>query len=287
MVSVIIAAHNEEAVIGACLDALARQGVPRLQVIVSANGCSDGTAAIAVAHGATVVERTEPGKAAALNAAERVATSYPRVYLDADIVVPPGGLMRVLAGLDEIPGTLAAVPRRRVDTDDRSWPVRAYFAINERLPVFRKGLFGRGMIAVGEPGRRRFGEFPALIADDLFLDSVFEDAQKREVSAVEIVVAAPMRTRDLLARLIRVRRGNAQMRAAAALGELEISVRPSDRWAWWRDVVLPDPRLMPAAIPYVIITTVAGWRARHGRDDAWGQDASTRRTRHDEREVVA
>lgn len=275
MVSVIIAAHNEQAVIGACLDALRRQGVDDLQVIVSANGCTDRTADVAAAHGATVIDRPEPGKAGALNAAEAVATSFPRVYLDADIIVPPDGLRQVLAALSE-PGVLAAVPRRRVETAKRTWPVRAYFAINERLPVFRDGLFGRGMIAVAEAGRRRFTTFPGLIADDLFLDSVFTPAEKREAAAAEVVVEAPMRTRDLVARLVRVRRGNAQMRAAGDAGELEITVRTSDRWAWLRDVVGPHPRLIFAAVPYVVITAVAGLRARRARSVSWGQDTSTR-----------
>ncbi len=286
MVSVIIAAHNEQAVIGACLDALHRQGVEDLQVIVSANGCTDRTADVAAAHGATVIDRPEPGKAGALNAAEAVATSFPRVYLDADIIVPPAGLPQVLAALSE-PGVLAAVPRRRVETAGRTWPVRAYFAINERLPVFRDGLFGRGMIAVAETGRSRFTTFPGLIADDLFLDSVFTPAEKREAAAAEVVVEAPMRTRDLIARLVRVRRGNAQMRAAGDAGKLEITVRTSDRWAWLRDVVVPQPRLIFAAVPYVVITAVAGLRARRARSVSWGQDTSTRVNTQDETGALA
>ncbi len=287
MVSVIIAAHNEEAVIAACLDALAAQDVPHLEVIVSANGCRDRTAAVAAARGAIVIDRPQPGKAAALNAAEHVATSFPRLYLDADIIVPPGGVQKVLALLAETPGALAAVPKRRVDTAGRSWPVRAYFAINERLPVFRNGLFGRGMIAVAETGRRRFDDFPELIADDLFLDSLFAETEKAEAPDVEVTVAAPMRTADLVARLTRVRRGNAQMRAAAAGGALEVTVRGSDRWAWLRDVVRPDPRLAAAAIVYVAITALSGWRARRMRDGAWGQDTSTRRPLIDDTESFA
>lgn len=287
MVSVIIAAHNEEAVIGACLDALAEHRVPQLEVIVSANGCHDRTASIAAERGAIVIDRPQPGKAAALNAAEHVATSFPRLYLDADIVVPPGGLQEVLDVLDGTPGVLAAVPKRRVDTAGRSWPVRAYFAINERLPVFRDGLFGRGMIAVTETGRRRFDDFPELIADDLFLDSLFTATEKGEAPDVEVTIAAPMRTADLVARLTRVRRGNAQMRAAATGGALKISVRGSDKWAWLRDVALPEPRLAGAAIAYVAITAFAGWRARHTQEDAWGQDTSTRRPLSDDMESFA
>ena len=89
----IIAAYNEEAVIGACLDALRAQGTTTpMEMIVSANGCTDRTAEVAGAHGAIVIDRAEPGKSAALNAAEDVATSFPRIYLDADIVVPPGAI---------------------------------------------------------------------------------------------------------------------------------------------------------------------------------------------------
>jgi glycosyltransferase involved in cell wall biosynthesis len=98
VVSVIIAAHNEEAVIGGCLEALAREQLP-LQVIVSANGCTDATAELARSMHATVVERAEAGKAGALNAAELVAEEFPRIYLDADIVPPPGAIAALVAAL--------------------------------------------------------------------------------------------------------------------------------------------------------------------------------------------
>lgn len=277
MVSVIIAAHNEEAVIGRCLDALGRQDVSGLDVIVSANGCRDRTATVAAAHGARVVDREEPGKAAALNAAERVATSFPRLYLDADIELPDGALAHMLAALAASPGALAAVPRRRVETAGRPWPVRAYTAINERLPVFRDGLFGRGAIMLTARGRDRFDAFPVVIADDLFLDSQFAGDEKIEVADVEVIVDAPHTTRELLARLVRVRRGNFELRAAAKAGDVTTDVRTSDRWAWLREVVLPHPRLIVAAVPYVVITLIAARRARRARAVAWGQDTSTRR----------
>lgn len=277
MVSVVVAAHNEEAVIGGCLDALgAQQGGIPVEVVVSANGCSDGTAKVASAKGALVVDRPEPGKAGALNAGDAVASSFPRVYLDADIVLPADALSQVVARLDESPPVLAVVPRRRIDTSGRPWAVRAYFAINERLPAFRTGLFGRGMIAISEAGRARFEQFPAHIADDLFLDSLFADDERAQLTEVEVVVAAPHGVRDLVGRLERVRRGNAQLRAAAQAGEISDSVRPSDRWAWLRDVVLHEPRLAPSAIPYVAITLCAALLARRSNRGGWGRDESTR-----------
>ena len=280
MASVVIAAHNEEAVIGTCIDALTAQlGLQPIEVIVSANGCTDRTAQVAAERNVRVLDRTESGKAAALNAGEAVAKSFPRIYLDADIVVPPSGLERILDVLDSSPQIAAAVPLRRIDTTGRSLMVRAYFAINERLPAFRNGLFGRGMIVLTEAGRRRFSEFPALIADDLFLDSLFSSDEKCEVRTVEVVVGAPYGTRDLLNRLVRVRRGNAQMRAAASNGDIETRVRSSDKWSWLRDVVFREPRLVFAAVPYVSITVLASLLARRPNRNGWGRDLSTRTPR--------
>jgi glycosyltransferase involved in cell wall biosynthesis len=280
MPSIVIAAHNEENVIARSLDALlAQQSADPIEIIVSANGCTDRTADIARRPGVVVVDRPEPGKAAALNAGDRAATGFPRIYLDADIVVPPGGLAAVVARFAESPHALALVPRRRLDTVGRTWPVRAYFSIQEGLPVFASGLFGRGMIALTAEGRARFDTFPDLIADDLFLDAQFSNAEKVELSGIEVVVAAPFTTRDLVRRLVRVRRGNAQMRSAAAAGRVAVRVRSVNRWSWLRDVVLPHPRLLAAAVPYVLITLAASLLARRAVNpgEGWGQDESTRR----------
>lgn len=277
MASIVIAAHNEEAVLGACLSALRGESVPsQLAIVVSANGCTDRTAEIARGFdGVVVVDRPEPGKAAAMNAGDAVAEGFPRIYLDADIVVPAGGVARIEDRFRTATAPLAVVPRRRLEMEGRPWPVRAYFAINERLPAFRDGLFGRGMIAVSKEGRERFAAFPELIADDLFLDSQFTAEEKAVATDVEVVVEVPRTTRDLVNRLVRVRRGNAQMRAAAASGEIGVAVRPSDRWAWLK-VALRRPILLPATIPYVAITVIAARRARRGGGDRWERDESTR-----------
>lgn len=278
MASIVIAAHNEEAVIGGTLDSvLGQRPFGAIDVVVSANGCTDRTVAAATRPGVVVVDRTEPGKAAALNAGDLAATGFPRIYLDADIVVPPGGIDAVVARLAATPRLLAVAPRRSLDTAGRPWPVRAYFSIQERLPAYQNGLFGRGLIALSEQGRARFDTFPHLIADDLFLDSQFSDAEKGEVGAVEVVVETPFTTRDLVRRLVRVRRGNAQLRAAAGSGRIEGRVRSADRWAWLRDVVLPHPQLLPAAVPYLVISVIAGLLARRRVTAGHGWGGSARR----------
>ena len=278
MTSIVIAAHNEAAVIGRCLDALLAGARPgELDVTVVANGCTDGTAAVAGRHdGVRVLDLPRPGKAAALNAGDEAAAGFPRIYLDADIVLTTAAvraLGEALAG-----GAPAATVGRHLDLTGRPLLVRAYFAVHGRLPVFRDGLFGRGVVALSESGRARFGRFPELVADDLFLDSQFSTAEKRHVTSFSARVATPRRTRDLVRRLVRVRGGNAAMRAAAARGEVEVPVRPATRLSWLRDVVLPKPWLAPAAVCYVGITVWAGLAARRAGDGgaAWGRDESSR-----------
>lgn len=279
MPSVVIAAHNEETVIGRTLDALlASADGLQLEVVVCANGCTDQTVAAASRPGVTVIDRAQPGKAAALNAGDDAATGFPRFYLDADIVVPSGAVDHILEHFEADPPPMVVVPARRLSTNGRPWPVRAYFAISARLPAFREGVFGRGLIVVSEAGRSRFGRFPELIADDLFLDSQFAPHERVEAKDVEVVVETPYTNRDLLNRLARVRRGNAQLRSAGRRGDVSTEVRRADRWAWLRDVVLREPRLATAAVPYVGFTLLAALLARlQTHSGGWGRDESTRK----------
>ncbi len=268
MTSVVIAAHNEAAVIGRCLDALLADPPPDgLDVTVVANGCTDATAAVAATRpGVRVLSLPEPGKAGALNAGDEVAVGFPRLYLDADIVLAPGSLPKLVAAVGA--GLLAAVPGRDLDTSGRPLPVRAYYAINRRLPAFRDALYGRGAILLSAAGRARFDRFPALHADDLFLDSLFEAGEKREIAGATSRVATPRETADLIRRLVRVRAGNRAMRSAGS------TVRAARRSSWLRDVVLPRPWLAPAGVFYAAITLIAERRSRTATD--WGRDDSSR-----------
>jgi cellulose synthase/poly-beta-1,6-N-acetylglucosamine synthase-like glycosyltransferase len=93
---VLIPAYNEERVIGRCLQAIADNRRERDSVLVVADRCTDGTAEIARAFGATVLERRpgeEPGRAAARQAGLEVARRLDWdavVMLDADSVIEPG-----------------------------------------------------------------------------------------------------------------------------------------------------------------------------------------------------
>jgi glycosyltransferase involved in cell wall biosynthesis len=273
LTSVVIAAHNEEAVIGRCLDAI-RAGNPSLDITVVANGCSDRTAEVAAERpGVRVLDLAAAGKPGALNAGDAVASGFPRLYLDADVVLSADAIPRLAQAVAD--GPLAVVPRRLLDVTGRPLMVRAYYAINAHLPAYRNALFGRGAIMLSEKGRARFDEFPSMTADDLFLDSLFADGERVEVPDVTSRVATPYKTADLVRRLSRVRAGNAALRRSAE----DSAVRSSVRSSWLRDVVVPRPWLAPAAACYVGLIAAAELRARRtrGSADQWGRDESSRR----------
>ena len=267
--------------LGRCLDSLLADARPgEFEVVVVANGCTDATAEVAAARpGVRVLDLPAPGKVAALNAGDQLARGFPRIYLDADIVLPTGGLRALRDALAAGPPVLAAAPRREVDVSRSPPLVRSYYAISSRLPAFQGTLFGRGTVAISAAGRARFDQFPEVVADDLFLDSLFTTEQKVKVDAVSARVAAPRTTRDLLRRLVRVRRGNESLRAATGHAEGNHSgVRRSSRTSWLRDVALAEPRLLPAAACYAAITLTAALAARlpDRNPGGWGRDESSR-----------
>ncbi len=97
--AVVVPAHNEELVLGATLVSLTSQDYPAgcVQIVVVADNCTDGTAAIARSRGASVLERTsetERGKGYALNFAISHLLAQPLapeavVIVDADTQAAP------------------------------------------------------------------------------------------------------------------------------------------------------------------------------------------------------
>src|SRR4051795_8649084 len=87
-VSFLVPAHNEEATIGAVLDAIDRLELER-QVIVVDDGSTDRTAAIAEAKGATVIRQAHGGKGAGIRTAIPRIEGEIAVIQDADMEYDP------------------------------------------------------------------------------------------------------------------------------------------------------------------------------------------------------
>jgi glycosyltransferase involved in cell wall biosynthesis len=100
--SIIVPAYNEAALLGATLAAI-RGAADALgepyELIVVDDASTDRTAAIAIEHGARVVEVRVRHIAAARNAGARVAGGDLLVFVDADTIVPPRVLARAVAAV--------------------------------------------------------------------------------------------------------------------------------------------------------------------------------------------
>ncbi len=92
MISFIVPAHNEEALIGRTLESIAAAGDTLdldYEIVVAADTCSDRTVQIAEAAGARVVEVALRQISAVRNAGTRAARGELFIFVDADTVVPP------------------------------------------------------------------------------------------------------------------------------------------------------------------------------------------------------
>jgi glycosyltransferase involved in cell wall biosynthesis len=251
---VVVPAHDEARTIAACLASIAAEG--DFDVVVVCNGCHDATASIArsAAPDAQVVELPEADKAAALNAGDRAVHSFPRVYVDADVTFAPGALRALVEAITD--GAAAAAPHATVDTRLAARTVRSYYAIWRRLGVIDTGLCGAGVYALSARGRARFGDFPDLIADDLFVDQRF-GSDERVTVRPGVTYAAPATVRALVARKTRVFVGNLQLARRGPVCHPDR--RPGDRWY---QVVAHDPRLVTHVPAYVAVSITAKLRAR-------------------------
>lgn len=267
--AVIIPAHNEAAVIARTLRplaALAASGA--VEVVVACNGCSDATAAIAGTFpGVTVLEISEPSKAAALNAGDAACSLWPRLYLDADIEVTAEALATVFEHLST-DGALAARPAFRYDTDGADPLVQAYYRARGRLPGLQNHLWGAGAYGVSAAGHRRFPQFPHATADDAFVDSLFGQGEKPVLGATPVVVRTPKSAQELLHTLRRIYRGNE-----------ELALPPTQGFGL-RNLLRTVTGIRPLADACVYISLASLGRLQKGKslvnNGGWDRDESSR-----------
>ncbi len=274
--SVVIPAHDEQTVIGRCLSEFVGDlDDGEAEVVVVANGCSDATAEIARGfRGVRVVELAKAGKTAALNAGDGSVTAFPRIYLDADVVVGAAAL-RALAQTLDTDRALAAAPAVRFATEGRPWPVRAFYRTYEAMPYLGEQMIGTGIYAMSAAGRGRFGQFPAITADDLFVQRQFTPAERVVLSAHSFTVTTPRDTASLLKVRTRVAYGNAEL-AVTDPGDGELARSTGTSLSALTGLVRREPRRLAEVGAYAALTVAARARARRRSAATWQRDSSSR-----------
>lgn len=300
MPSVVIPAHNEERVIGRLLSALLNDGSPGdagtesvppdgLEIVVVANGCSDSTAEVASGYrGVRVVRTPVASKSAALRLGDETATSFPRLYVDADVVLG-------LADLDELcralaaPGVRAAGPERVLPMDGVATLVRWYYDVWQRLPAVREELFGRGAVAVNEDGHERLASFLTggvqVMSDDLAMAMSFGSDERIVVGDSYVEIRPPRTYADLMRRRVRAMTGNAQLATDAGSAQENRRAAPRTGVRELAGLVAREPGLLRKVVLVLKIGVFMGTavvsRARARRaadkgDATWLRDESSR-----------
>jgi glycosyltransferase involved in cell wall biosynthesis len=279
MISVIIPAHNESSVIARTLKSITDGAQPgELDVVVVCNGCSDDTAAVARSAypQANVIETSTASKTHALNLGDEAARSFPRIYVDADVVVTVDAI-RSLAQRLERGDVLAVAPTPVYDLAGCSWAVRAFYDIRSRLPSAGEGIGGSGVYALSQAGRERFGEFPTLTADDGYVRIQFQAEERETVREASSTVFPPRTIKDLIATKTRAHYGSFEL--ASLFPKLWQNRGESNNRTLIR--LFRDPRLWGKLAIYCLATSIARRRAHtrlSGGAAGWERDKTSRAT---------
>lgn len=285
MMSIIIPAHNEATVIGRLLATLLeRTSRTEFEIIVVCNGCTDDTADIARKFGSAVevIEVSVASKVYALNVGDDSATCFPRFYVDADVMVTPN-VLRALARRLEVGDVLVCSPVGQYEVSKSSWPVRQYFRVRACLPSAREGVGGSGVYALSEAGRRRFGTFPNVLADDSFVRLQFDPRERASLKSETSTVYAPRDLRSLLAVRSRIYHGLLELSSLFPTDRSHRSVENGVALA----KLAAKPQLWAGIAIYLYVSLTARARARTrqrtpgkrgglGDEIVWQRDQTTR-----------
>ena len=280
MISIVIPAHDEGLVIARTLEALITGALPgELDVVVVCNGCTDNTAAIARGFGTPVrvIETARPNKSHALNLGDLATRAFPRVYVDADVVVTLSTI-RALAKRLHKGDVIAVAPRPHFDLTGCSWPVRAFYDIRCRLPSFNEGIGGSGVYALSEIARRRFGDFPNLVADDTYVRVQCKREERETLSSVNSIVFAPHTIKDLVA--IEARADFGTFELGRLYPELVANKGESNHKALV--TLFKHPLLWPRLFIYWYVRVTARRKAKirlQTKSFVWERDETSRRAR--------
>jgi glycosyltransferase involved in cell wall biosynthesis len=276
-ISVIIPAHNEQSSILSTLRSVFEGADPALlDVVVSCNGCSDATEDLVsqFTPKVTICSTGEASKQLALSMGNAAALCERRIYLDADVQISGGDILKLASTLEN--GNLEAVaPARSLDRRGVSFMVRSYYDVWQLLPAVREGLFGRGAIGLSKSGYDRIRRLPPVMSDDLAISEAIPIVSRAIVSNSIVVIHLPRTLADLVRRRVRIVSGNKEV---DQLGMRDSHSRTSLRWLI--RFCLSSPSMAPKILVFIFVTFASrllAWLEGPSRDlNRWHRDESSR-----------
>jgi glycosyltransferase involved in cell wall biosynthesis len=274
--SVVVPVYNEAHCIAAHASALLDDlAAGQAEVVFVCNGCTDDTEAIlreTIRGRCLLLTLAVAGKANAIRHGEARLTLFPRFYVDADVMIRGAELAMLAERLGD--GCELISPTIEFGPYQGSWAARAVNDVWLSLPHAADAGFHH-VLAVSEQGRRRWNEFPDLIADDTFIAGRIPRDRRRIARDIMVTTYPPAS----LASYIRVR-----ARWARGTRELAANGYPVDRHPGQRRRLLRLALAFDTAIPtvlYVCARLVAAFLALlpSAANASWYRDHTSREVR--------
>ncbi|HEY8570607.1 glycosyltransferase [Microbulbifer sp.] len=210
--AVIIPAHNEAKTIHKLLQAI-YPGVVlgNYTVTVVCNGCTDHTAVVVQNEFPQVqcLDIARAGKTNALNEAEALGLGFPRIYVDADVLISEDSLQLLIERCKGEKEPLVVAPRGTLDTAQSDFLVRTYYRAWKKTRFYSEFGYGAGVYGLNRPAREAFATFPDIISDDGYIRALFayrniavcEQARSRVSTPANIWDLLKIKTRSKLGKL--------------------------------------------------------------------------------------
>lgn len=198
-VALVIAAHNEEAVIGERLDNALQLSYPPalLQVVVSLDGSTDGTLSVVeqyASRGVCVLANPRRGKVAAQNAGVRATASELVAFSDANSMWEPDALRRLVRPFadPEVGYVCGRLRLRDSETGDNREGHYWRYELWLRAKESRLGSITAGNGAIYAVRRSAYPELPAQHSHDIALPFRLRRRKLRSLYVPAAVAVEPM-----------------------------------------------------------------------------------------------
>ena len=214
--SVIIPAHNEEALIGNCIESiLANQQTfeGELEIIVVANACTDSTTEIAKNYNEVkVIETEQKGKPNALNLGDSAASYFPRVYVDGDLVLSNNVVHELTKDLSDKNIKITS-PRLMIDVAKiKNKLIKNHYEFWLSLPHIKDFLVGGGVYAINRKSRKAFDKFPDILSDDGYIKALFDEKERKINKNCFMYMHTPNKIEDMIYQRIRWTAGELELK---------------------------------------------------------------------------
>lgn len=228
--AIIIPAYNERNVIARTLKPL-YQGIQKgsYTITVAVNGSNDGSVDFIRNEFPAVrcLDIELGSKTNAINVAEKSNIGFPRIYMDADVVVSYDGILSLINTLESSETPLLASPRAIMEFSRASIFVKAFYRAWFKTKFYSAQGFGSGVYGLNKQARDCFDFFPEVIADDGFIREVVPASKQQVDINCTSTVTAPIKLGDLIKIKTRSKLGNIELKNKSLIKNKEL---PSKRF---------------------------------------------------------